>query len=179
MLEFRRKQSMLATLRDLSSPKVPCSEGNSRIGQFVILRRCAVTPGERAISEFLWLQSEIPRVGYSAARFLSVSRRMEALWGRRGGRDEASERWALEESPVAGCYAGGEELRGESPSSSFARMCARLGIELIGASSPQEKGRVERMHGFDFPQLNAEAAGFGLVIEPAKVLEGAVRQISG
>ncbi len=41
----------------------------------------------------------------------------------------------------------GEELRGEEPITQFGRMCEKLGIELIGASSPQAKGRVERMHG--------------------------------
>lgn len=40
-----------------------------------------------------------------------------------------------------------ERLRGEEPSTQFGRMCARLGIELIAASSPQAKGRVERIHG--------------------------------
>jgi len=40
-----------------------------------------------------------------------------------------------------------EELRGEEPITQFGRMCQRLGIELMGASSPQAKGRVERMHG--------------------------------
>jgi transposase len=37
--------------------------------------------------------------------------------------------------------------RGEVPMSQFGRMCAKLGIELIGANSPQAKGRVERNHG--------------------------------
>lgn len=41
----------------------------------------------------------------------------------------------------------GERLRGEPAVSQFGRMCAKLGIELIGASSPQAKGRVERGHG--------------------------------
>ena len=41
----------------------------------------------------------------------------------------------------------GERLKGEEPVTQFGRMCERLGIELIGASSPQAKGRVERMHG--------------------------------
>jgi transposase len=41
----------------------------------------------------------------------------------------------------------GERLRGEEPITQFGRMCAKLGIELIAASSPQAKGRVERMHG--------------------------------
>lgn len=41
----------------------------------------------------------------------------------------------------------GEQLRGEEPLTQFGRMCAQLGIELIAASSPQAKGRVERQHG--------------------------------
>jgi len=41
----------------------------------------------------------------------------------------------------------GERLRGEEPVTQFGRMCQKLGIELISASSPQAKGRVERIHG--------------------------------
>src|SRR6202163_4966542 len=40
-----------------------------------------------------------------------------------------------------------EELRGEEPITQFGRMCAKLGIAVIAASSPQAKGRVERQHG--------------------------------
>lgn len=40
-----------------------------------------------------------------------------------------------------------EQVRGETPLTHFGRMCAKLGITLIGASSPQAKGRVERGHG--------------------------------
>jgi transposase len=40
-----------------------------------------------------------------------------------------------------------ERLRGEEPITQFGGMCAKLGIELIAASSPQAKGRVERVHG--------------------------------
>ena len=40
-----------------------------------------------------------------------------------------------------------ERLRGEEPITQFGRMCAKLGIELIAARSPQAKGRVERVHG--------------------------------
>ena len=40
-----------------------------------------------------------------------------------------------------------EQLRGEEPITQFGRMCAKLGIELIAASSPQAKGRIERIHG--------------------------------
>ena len=40
-----------------------------------------------------------------------------------------------------------ERLRGEEPITQFGRMCAKLGIALIAAHSPQAKGRVERVHG--------------------------------
>ncbi len=40
-----------------------------------------------------------------------------------------------------------ERLKGEEPVTQFGRMCAKLGIEVIAASSPQAKGRVERIHG--------------------------------
>jgi hypothetical protein len=40
-----------------------------------------------------------------------------------------------------------ERLRGQEPVTQFGRMCAQLGIEIIAASSPQAKGRVERIHG--------------------------------
>ena len=40
-----------------------------------------------------------------------------------------------------------EQLRGQEPVTQFGRMCAKLGIEVIAASSPQAKGRVERQHG--------------------------------
>ena len=40
-----------------------------------------------------------------------------------------------------------ERLRGQEPITQFGRMCAQLGIEIIAASSPQAKGRVERVHG--------------------------------
>src|SRR5712692_727564 len=40
-----------------------------------------------------------------------------------------------------------ERLRGEEPITQFGRMCAKLGIAVIAANSPQAKGRVERTHG--------------------------------
>lgn len=40
-----------------------------------------------------------------------------------------------------------EQARGEIPRTQFGRMCEKLGIVVIGASSPQAKGRVERGHG--------------------------------
>jgi hypothetical protein len=36
---------------------------------------------------------------------------------------------------------------GDTPLTQFGRMCTKLGITLIGAASPQAKGRVERGHG--------------------------------
>jgi transposase len=41
----------------------------------------------------------------------------------------------------------GEQLRGEVAVTQFGRMCEKLGIQIIAASSPQAKGRVERNHG--------------------------------
>jgi hypothetical protein len=40
-----------------------------------------------------------------------------------------------------------EQRVGTVPLTQFGRMCQKLGIRIIAASSPQAKGRVERMHG--------------------------------
>jgi transposase len=40
-----------------------------------------------------------------------------------------------------------ERVTGAEPLTQFGRMCATLGIQIIPASSPQAKGRVERNHG--------------------------------
>jgi transposase len=40
-----------------------------------------------------------------------------------------------------------ERATGAEPLTQFGRMCARLGIKIIPASSPQAKGRIERNHG--------------------------------
>jgi len=40
-----------------------------------------------------------------------------------------------------------ERARGEVAHTQFGQMCAKLGITIIGAASPQAKGRVERGHG--------------------------------
>src|SRR6266404_5670919 len=40
-----------------------------------------------------------------------------------------------------------EQLRGKVPVTQFGRMCQKLGIRILAASSPQAKGRVERIHG--------------------------------
>jgi transposase len=46
-----------------------------------------------------------------------------------------------------------ERLSGVEPITQFGRMCAKLGIEIIAASSPQAKGRVERIHGIHQDRL--------------------------
>ena len=40
-----------------------------------------------------------------------------------------------------------ERESGQAPLTQFGRMCAKLGVRIIAASSPQAKGRVERNHG--------------------------------
>ncbi len=40
-----------------------------------------------------------------------------------------------------------EALQGIEPETQFGRICAKLGIRIIAAASPQAKGRVERHHG--------------------------------
>jgi transposase len=40
-----------------------------------------------------------------------------------------------------------ERVTGAAPLTQFGRMCATLGIQIIPASSPQAKGRIERNHG--------------------------------
>jgi transposase len=41
----------------------------------------------------------------------------------------------------------GERMRGEEAVTQFGRMCAKLDIRILAASSPQAKGRVDRAHG--------------------------------
>lgn len=49
-----------------------------------------------------------------------------------------------------------EQLAGEEPRTAFGKACAKLGIEIITANSPQAKGRVERAHGVDQDRLVKE-----------------------
>ena len=60
-----------------------------------------------------------------------------------------------------------ERLRGEEPLTQFGRMCAKLGIELIAASSPQAKGRIERMHGTHQDRLVKKLRRRGISSHPA------------
>jgi hypothetical protein len=56
-----------------------------------------------------------------------------------------------------------ERLAGVTPLTQFGRMCAALGIEIIPASSPQAKGRIERQHGTQQDRLikKLRRAGIG------------------
>lgn len=60
-----------------------------------------------------------------------------------------------------------EQLRGEEPVTQFGRMCAKLGIQLIAASSPQAKGRIERMHGVHQDRLVKKLRRKGIVSHQA------------
>jgi hypothetical protein len=59
-----------------------------------------------------------------------------------------------------------ELARGDIPLTQFGRMCTKLGIRLIGAASPQAKGRVERGHGTHQDRLikKLRLAGIGDVV---------------
>ena len=55
-----------------------------------------------------------------------------------------------------------EQWRGERPRTAFGQACHRLGIEIIGANSPQAKGRVERSNGVFQDRLVKELAWHGI-----------------
>ena len=56
----------------------------------------------------------------------------------------------------------------------FGRMCDKLGIRIIAASSPQAKGRVERAHGTHQDRLvkKLRLAGIGSYEEAGRYLDG-------
>ena len=60
-----------------------------------------------------------------------------------------------------------ERLRGEAPTTQFGRMCERLGIRIIAASSPQAKGRVERNNGVHQDRLVKKLRRQGIQSYPA------------
>ncbi len=65
-----------------------------------------------------------------------------------------------------------EKQRGSAPLTQFGRMCARLDIEIIGASSPQAKGRVERNNGVHQDRLVKKMRAKGI-----KTIEAANRYL--
>lgn len=60
-----------------------------------------------------------------------------------------------------------EQLAGESPLTVFGTACRKLGIEIIAASSPQAKGRVERSHAVYQDRLVKEIRLHGVSTVPA------------
>jgi transposase len=60
-----------------------------------------------------------------------------------------------------------ELLRGEEPITQFGRMCAKLGIAVIAASSAQAKGRIERIHGTHQDRLVKKLRRKGIVSHAA------------
>jgi transposase len=56
-----------------------------------------------------------------------------------------------------------ERVTGAEPLTQFGRMCATLGIQIIPASSPQAKGRVERNHGTQQDRLVKKLRRRGIV----------------
>jgi transposase len=55
-----------------------------------------------------------------------------------------------------------EQVTGAVPLTQFGRMCASLGIQIIAASSPQAKGRVERNHGTHQDRLVKKLRRWGI-----------------
>ena len=59
-----------------------------------------------------------------------------------------------------------ERLAGEAPLTQFGRMCGKLGVRIVGASSPQAKGRVERSHGTQQDRLIKKLRLYGIRTMP-------------
>ena len=55
-----------------------------------------------------------------------------------------------------------ERRAGEAPLTQFGRMCGKLGVRIVGASSPQAKGRVERSHGTQQDRLIKKLRLYGI-----------------
>jgi len=60
-----------------------------------------------------------------------------------------------------------EQVTGAVPRTQFGRMCASLGIQIIAASSPQAKGRVERNHGTHQDRLVKKLRRLGIATAAA------------
>ena len=60
-----------------------------------------------------------------------------------------------------------EQVTGAVPLTQFGRMCEALGIQIIAASSPQAKGRVERNHGTHQDRLVKKLRRLGIADAPA------------
>ena len=60
-----------------------------------------------------------------------------------------------------------ERSRGEPAYTQFGRMCQKLDVEIIGAASPQAKGRIERSHGTHQDRLIKKMRLLGLADDAA------------
>jgi transposase len=60
-----------------------------------------------------------------------------------------------------------EAIRGEEAHTQFGRMCAKLGIEIIAAATPQAKGRVERNNGTQQDRLIKKMRLLGIADDAA------------
>jgi len=67
-----------------------------------------------------------------------------------------------------------EQLAGEVPLTPFGKACTKLGIEIITASSPQARGRVERKHAVYQDRLVKE-----LRLRGVRTIEGANEMLQG
>jgi len=107
-----------------------------------------------------WYEDRGPRsclmnmVDDATGRTLAKLGEQETIWAAAG----VLKRWILSYGVPCALYTdwknvyvreatSAEQLRGEVPRTQFGRMCDKLGIRIIAASSPQAKGRVERNHG--------------------------------
>jgi len=107
-----------------------------------------------------WLEERGPRgclmhmVDDATTRALGWFSKEETIWAAAGVLRRWIERYGVPQALYTdwkNVYVrppnAGERMRGEPAVTQFGRMCAKLGIGIIAASSPQAKGRVERAHG--------------------------------
>jgi transposase len=74
-----------------------------------------------------------------------------------------------------------EQLAGQQPLTEFGKACAKLGIEIIPANSPEAKGRVERKHGVFQDRFVKELRlqGIGRIEEANELLQnGFVKELN-
>ena len=83
---------------------------------------------------------------FSDAETIWVAARGAAAMDR-NPRDSAGALYGLEKRVCTAAATKQEQATGAAPITQFGRMCAALEIQIIPASSPQAKGRIERNHG--------------------------------
>ncbi len=129
-------------------------------------------PGQRLgptlVSEHLWDEEGIRLPVTTLTKWM----KSEGLWSRRRKRSSHRRRrdrkqhfgelvqldgsfhdWLEGRGPEGCMMTMTDDATSTQLSTQFGRVCSRLGIELIAASSPQAKGRVERTHGTNQDRL--------------------------